>query len=267
MEPSRAGLGSRDAYGHRRYDDHLHRRHRRVLSARRGSAQRDESRAERGRYDFDALEYLHSDARAMVAMAVLRGRDRHALRHDLRGDRRQFARLRGHAAIDGGVQRRRRGGAGALSQPLHRAVDGSPRGADLHLHRSGSHGSYRRNRAGDDAAGHRPRRSLPAPPPFAERHPALSVGNRRAMGGHRVDRMADGLFGDRGDKEDAMNIERRMPRDDEFQMPSFRLDGHVALVTGGGRGLGLAMAQALADAGADVAIAARTESELETAAG
>src|SRR5215471_17580730 len=63
-----------------------------------------------------------------------------------------------------------------------------------------------------------------------------------------------------------MNIERRMPRDDEFQMPSFRLDGRVALVTGGGRGLGLAMAQALATAGADVAIASRTKSELETAA-
>ena len=57
-----------------------------------------------------------------------------------------------------------------------------------------------------------------------------------------------------------------MPRDDEFQMPSFRLDGRVALVTGGGRGLGLAMAQALAEAGADVAIVARTQSELEVAA-
>jgi NAD(P)-dependent dehydrogenase (short-subunit alcohol dehydrogenase family) len=57
-----------------------------------------------------------------------------------------------------------------------------------------------------------------------------------------------------------------MPRDDEFQMPSFRLDGRMALVTGGGRGLGLAMAQALAEAGADVAIAARTQSELEVAA-
>jgi len=57
-----------------------------------------------------------------------------------------------------------------------------------------------------------------------------------------------------------------MHRDDEFQMPSFRLDGRVVLVTGGGRGLGLAMAQALAEAGADVAIAARTQSELEVAA-
>jgi len=63
-----------------------------------------------------------------------------------------------------------------------------------------------------------------------------------------------------------MSFERRMPRDDEFQMPSFRLDARVALITGGGRGLGLAMAQALASAGADVAIAARTQSELEAAA-
>src|SRR5262245_58512804 len=64
-----------------------------------------------------------------------------------------------------------------------------------------------------------------------------------------------------------MNIDRRMPRDDEFKMPSFRLDGRAALVTGGGRGLGLAMAQALASAGADVAIASRTQSELEASAG
>ena len=62
-----------------------------------------------------------------------------------------------------------------------------------------------------------------------------------------------------------MKIERRMPRDDEFQMPSFRLDGRVALVTGGGRGLGMAMAQALAEAGADIAVAARTQPELEIA--
>ncbi len=60
--------------------------------------------------------------------------------------------------------------------------------------------------------------------------------------------------------------ERRMLLDSEFQMPSFRLDGRVALVTGGGRGLGVGMAQALAHAGADIALAARTESELENAA-
>ena len=38
----------------------------------------------------------------------------------------------------------------------------------------------------------------------------------------------------------------------------FRLDGKVALVTGGARGLGRTMATALAQAGADVAITART---------
>ena len=57
-----------------------------------------------------------------------------------------------------------------------------------------------------------------------------------------------------------------MPLDSEFVMPSFRLDGRAALVTGAGRGLGLAIALALAHAGADVAIAARSEPELESAA-
>ncbi len=61
-------------------------------------------------------------------------------------------------------------------------------------------------------------------------------------------------------------IERRRLLDSEFQMPSFRLDGRVALVTGGGRGLGVGMAQALAHSGAGIALAARTESELESAA-
>jgi 3-oxoacyl-[acyl-carrier protein] reductase len=41
-----------------------------------------------------------------------------------------------------------------------------------------------------------------------------------------------------------------------------RLDGQVAIITGGGRGLGRAFAQALAKAGASVAITARTEAEL-----
>jgi NAD(P)-dependent dehydrogenase (short-subunit alcohol dehydrogenase family) len=52
----------------------------------------------------------------------------------------------------------------------------------------------------------------------------------------------------------------------EFIMPSLRLDGRAALVTGGSRGLGLGMALALAHAGADVALAARTAGELEEAA-
>lgn len=63
-----------------------------------------------------------------------------------------------------------------------------------------------------------------------------------------------------------MTTERKMPLDSEFQMPSFRLDGRTALVTGGGRGLGLGMAQALAHCGANIALASRTESELESAA-
>jgi NAD(P)-dependent dehydrogenase (short-subunit alcohol dehydrogenase family) len=63
-----------------------------------------------------------------------------------------------------------------------------------------------------------------------------------------------------------MSFERRMPLESEFQMPGFRLDNQVALVTGGSRGLGLGMALALAHAGADIALAARTEPELEVAA-
>ena len=50
-------------------------------------------------------------------------------------------------------------------------------------------------------------------------------------------------------------------------MPSLRLDGRVALVTGGSRGLGLGMALALAHAGADVALASRSREGLERAAG
>jgi len=41
-------------------------------------------------------------------------------------------------------------------------------------------------------------------------------------------------------------------------LETFRLDGKIALVTGGGKGLGKAMAMALAEAGADVALAGRT---------
>ncbi len=60
--------------------------------------------------------------------------------------------------------------------------------------------------------------------------------------------------------------DRRRPADDEFVMPSLRLDGRAALVSGGSRGLGLGMALALAHAGADVALAARSTGQLEEAA-
>jgi NAD(P)-dependent dehydrogenase (short-subunit alcohol dehydrogenase family) len=49
-------------------------------------------------------------------------------------------------------------------------------------------------------------------------------------------------------------------------MPSFRLDGRRALVTGAGRGIGFAAAAALAQAGGQVTLAARTKAEVEEAA-
>ncbi|WP_043933652.1 SDR family NAD(P)-dependent oxidoreductase [Bacillus sp. EB01] len=45
-------------------------------------------------------------------------------------------------------------------------------------------------------------------------------------------------------------------------LPSFRLDGKRAIVTGAGRGIGRALSLALAEAGADVAILSRTASDL-----
>jgi NAD(P)-dependent dehydrogenase (short-subunit alcohol dehydrogenase family) len=46
----------------------------------------------------------------------------------------------------------------------------------------------------------------------------------------------------------------------------FKLDGRVALVTGGNRGLGFVMAQALAEAGADVVVTSRQQENAEQSA-
>ena len=48
-----------------------------------------------------------------------------------------------------------------------------------------------------------------------------------------------------------------------MSQPTDRLDGQVALITGGGRGIGAGMARELASAGARVAVAARTREQVE----
>ena len=50
------------------------------------------------------------------------------------------------------------------------------------------------------------------------------------------------------------------------KMPSFRVDGKRALITGAGRGIGRAAVAALANAGAEVTLAARSSDEIEAVA-
>lgn len=49
-------------------------------------------------------------------------------------------------------------------------------------------------------------------------------------------------------------------------MPSFRLDGKVALITGAGTGIGAGVALAFSAAGADVVLVARTQGNLDQVA-
>ncbi|MDQ2999478.1 MAG: SDR family NAD(P)-dependent oxidoreductase, partial [Chloroflexota bacterium] len=51
-----------------------------------------------------------------------------------------------------------------------------------------------------------------------------------------------------------------------FPLDLFRLDGRVALITGGAGGLGLVFARALAGAGADIALLGRRAEATQTAA-
>ena len=65
---------------------------------------------------------------------------------------------------------------------------------------------------------------------------------------------------------------KKIPRNEypfenqELKLPSFRLDGKMALVTGAGTGIGAAMAMGLAESGADVLLVGRTQLSLEATA-
>jgi len=60
-------------------------------------------------------------------------------------------------------------------------------------------------------------------------------------------------------------IDEMMTRGTTMHLPSFRVDGKTALITGASRGIGLAAAHALAQAGARVVLAARNEGDLNSA--
>ena len=49
-------------------------------------------------------------------------------------------------------------------------------------------------------------------------------------------------------------------------LDQFKLDGQVAVITGGGRGIGEAIALGMAEAGADIVVAARRTDEIEAVA-
>lgn len=53
---------------------------------------------------------------------------------------------------------------------------------------------------------------------------------------------------------------------EQMRLPSFRLDGQVAMVTGAGGGIGAGIAVGLAEAGADIVLVGRTRASLETIA-
>src|SRR5450432_2555700 len=53
---------------------------------------------------------------------------------------------------------------------------------------------------------------------------------------------------------------------DSIRLPSFRLDGRVAMVTGSGTGIGAGIASGFAEAGADLVLLGRTEVPLEATA-
>jgi len=81
----------------------------------------------------------------------------------------------------------------------------------------------------------------------------MQSSSRAAVGARRVAA---------ADSEDLLTDATGKPRN---ILDAFRLDGRVALVTGGARGLGLTMATALAEVGADIAISGRTQQACEEA--